>query len=93
MVMKIYPISEEIYFKDWTSDLYSYILYPIGQALWNRDQIYIVIGICLISEEIEHIDRTSDRTSDPLLCLIGQALGNRDWIYIVIDICLISEKI
>ena len=40
IVMKIYPISDRIYFTDRTSDLYSYILCLIGQALWNRDRIY-----------------------------------------------------
>ena len=60
IVMKIYPISDGIYFTDRTSDLYSYILCLIGQALWNRDRIYIVTDICPISEEIEYTDRTSD---------------------------------
>ena len=48
----IYPIYEGIYYTDRISNLYSYIFYRIGQALWNRDRIYIVIDICPISEEI-----------------------------------------
>ena len=48
IVMEIYPTSEEMYFTDRTSDLYSYILCLIGQALWNGDRIYIFDAFRLI---------------------------------------------
>ena len=81
----IYPICEGIYYTDRISDLYSYILYPIGQALWNRDWIYIVIDICLISEDSYMLsDRTYIWCGDQFVMLsrivqIGHLVPNSYW--------------
>ena len=56
----LFSIATIFYLTDRTSDLYSYKFCPIGQALGNRDWIYIVTDICPISEEIVYTDRTSD---------------------------------